>query len=252
MKSFIGRFSSGLLCGALSTATCVSAARAHEFFIKPAQMRVESGAKLPFNIMATHVFMVSEEVGPVDTVKAWLVEGNKNTTVELKENHTLKTLDGFVTPSRKGTAILAGQLQEPIEATKVEGSNRSQRIKREKFAKALIMISADDDSYKKVLGHKLEIVPDSNVTIARAGDELSFKFLLDGKPLRAQVFATYDGFSRRSMTFAYATESAADGVAAVKVTSPGVWMVRLEKRIETNAKEFDLLALKATLVFLVQ
>jgi hypothetical protein len=41
--------------------------------------------------MATHVFMVSEEVEPVDTVKAWLIEGNKNTTVELKENHTLKT-----------------------------------------------------------------------------------------------------------------------------------------------------------------
>jgi uncharacterized GH25 family protein len=98
----------------------------------------------------------------------------------------------------------------------------------------------------------LEIVPVSNVTIARAGDELSFKFLLDGKPLRAQVFATYDGFSRRSMTFAYVTESAADGLAVVKVTSPGVWMVRVEKRIEANAKEFDLLALKATVVFSVQ
>jgi hypothetical protein len=29
-------------------------------------------------------------------------------------------------------------------------------------------------------------------------------------------------------------------------------MVRVEKRIEANAKEFDLLALKATLVFSVQ
>jgi uncharacterized GH25 family protein len=152
----------------------------------------------------------------------------------------------------QGYWILVGRLQEPIESTKAEGSNRSQRIKREKFAKALITVSADDDSDKTVLGHKLEIVPVSNVTIARAGDELSFKFLLDGKPLRAQVFATYDGFSRRSMTFAYVTESAADGLAVVKVTSPGVWMVRVEKRIEANAKEFDILALKATLVFSVQ
>jgi hypothetical protein len=29
-------------------------------------------------------------------------------------------------------------------------------------------------------------------------------------------------------------------------------MVRVEKRIEANAKEFDILALKATLVFSVQ
>lgn len=215
-------------------------------------MRVESGAKLPFNIMATHVFMVSEEVEPVNTVKAWLFEGDKSTPVGLKENHTLKTVDGTVTPSRKGIAILAGQLHESIEATKVAGSNRSQRIKREKFAKTLVTVSADDDSDKKVLGHKLEIVPISSVTKARAGDELSIKILLDGKPLRSQLFATYDGFSRRSMTFAYVTESATDGLAVVKVTSPGVWTVRVEKRIEANAKEFDLLALKATLVFLVR
>ena len=51
---------------------------------------------------------------------------------------------------------------------------------------------------------------------------------------------------------AYATESLDDGIAYVKVTSPGVWVVRVEKRIETNARDFDLLSLKATLVFSVQ
>jgi hypothetical protein len=196
--------------------------------------------------------MVSEEVEPVETVKAWIVEGDKNTAVEIKENHILETLDGVVTLSRKGTAILVGHLQEPIETIKAEGANRSQRIKREKFAKALISVSTDDDSYKKVLGHRLEVVPVSEVTKARAGDELSFKILLDGKPLKSQVFATYDGFSRRYMAFAYATESLEDGIAYVKVTNPGIWMIRVEKRIEANTKEFDLLSLKATLVFSVQ
>jgi hypothetical protein len=38
----------------------------------------------------------------------------------------------------------------------------------------------------------------------------------------------------------------------VKVTNHGLWMIRVEKRLETNAKDFDLLGLKATLVFLVQ
>jgi uncharacterized GH25 family protein len=231
--------------------TCAPAA-AHEFILKPAQMRVESGAKLPFNILATHVFMVGEEVEPVSTVKAWISEGEKTIPIDLRENHALKTLDGLVTPSGKGTAILFAHLQEPIGTTKAEGSNRSLKIKREKFAKALITVSADNEAYKKILGNKLEIVPISSVSNARVGDELSFKILLGGKPLRSQVFATYDGFSRRSMTFAYATESAADGVAAVKVTSPGVWMVRVEKRTDANTKDFDVLGLKATLVFSVQ
>ena len=227
-------------------------AQAHEFIIKPAQLHVENGAKLPFNIMATHFFFVSEEVEPVDTVKAWLVEGDKSTAVEIKENHILETLDGVVSLSRRGTAILAGHLQEPVEMIKAEGSNRSQKIKREKFAKALVTVSDNDDSYQRVLGHKLEIVPVSNVMKARVGDELALKILLDGKPLKGQLFATYDGFSRRHMTFAYATESSEDGIAFVKVTSPGVWMVRVEKRIEASAKDFDLLSLKATLVFSVQ
>jgi uncharacterized GH25 family protein len=230
----------------------IGSAQAHEFIIKPAQLHVESGAKLPFSIMATHYFMVSEEVEAVDTVKAWLVEGEKSTPVELKENHILETLDGVVTTTRKGTAILVSQLQEPIETTKAEGSNRSQRIKREKFSKALITVTTDDESYKKALGHKLEIVPVSNLTRARAGDDLSFRILLDGKPLKGQVYATYDGFSRRYMTFAYATETLDDGLAYVKVSRSGTWMVRVEKRIEANSKEFDLLSLKATLVFSVQ
>jgi uncharacterized GH25 family protein len=226
--------------------------RAHEFLIKPAQLRVESGARVSFRIMATHFFMVDEEAEPANTVKAWLAEGDKNTNVEFKENPALKTLQGTATVQRKGTAILVAHLQEPVDATKIQGSNRSQRIKREKFAKALVTVTADDDGYKKALGHKLEIVPVSNVTKAKAGEELSFRILLDGKPLRGQVQATYDGFSRRSMTFAYATEALEDGVAHVKVTNHGLWMIRVEKRLETNAKDFDLLGLKATLVFSFQ
>jgi uncharacterized GH25 family protein len=237
---------------ATGTLSCISTVHAHEFIIKPQQLRVESGAKLPFNILATHFFMVSEEAEPANTVKAWAVEGEKRTAIELKENQMSKTLDGVALLNRKGTALLIGHLQEPIEAVTGEGSNKTQRIKREKFAKALITVSTDDDSYKKTLGHKLEIVPVSNVMKARAGDELSFKILLDSKPLKSPVQATYDGFSRRSNTYAYATETLEDGLAYVKVNNPGVWVVRVEKRIEKPTKDHDIHALKAILVFSVQ
>src|SRR5258705_7743453 len=180
------------------------------------------------------------------------IEGDNSSPVDLKENHSLETLDGGVNVNRKGTAVLVGHLQEPIETVKAEGSNRSLKSKREKFAKGLIGVSGDDDGYKKASGQKLEIVPESNVMKTRVGEEVTLKILLDGKPLKSQVYATYDGFSRRSTTFAYATESLDDGIAYVKVTSPGVWMVRVEKRIEANARDFDLRSLKATLIFSVQ
>ena len=180
------------------------------------------------------------------------IEGDKSSPVDLKENHSLETLDGVVNVNRKGIAVLVGHIQEPIETVKAEGSNRSLKSKREQFAKGLIGVSGDDDGYKKASGQKLEIVPESNVMKTRVGEEITFKILLDGKPLKSQVYATYDGFSRRSMTFASATESLDDGIAYVKVTSPGVRMVRVEKRIEANARDFELLSLKATLVFSVQ
>ena len=180
------------------------------------------------------------------------IERDRSSPVDLKENHSLETLDGVVNVNRKGTAVLVGHIQEPIETVKAEGSNRSLKSKREQFAKGLIGVSGDDDGYKKATGQKLEILPESNVMKTRVGEEVTLKILLDGKPLKSQVYATYDGFSRRSMTFASATESLDDGIAYVKVTSPGVWVVRVEKRIEANARDFDLLSLKATLVFSVQ
>jgi uncharacterized GH25 family protein len=239
----------GLIFGA---AGIQSQLGSHEFIIKPAQSQVEDGAKLPFSITATHFFFVSEEVEPVDTVKVWLIEADNTTPIRITENHILNKLDGVAKMDRKGTVLLVAHLQEPIESISGEGSTRSQIIKRETFAKALITVSANDESYKKVIGRKLEVVPVANLMSVRVGDALTFKILLDGKPLKGQVFATYDGFSRRHMTFATATETLADGLAYVKITSPETWMVRVEKRIDVNTKEFDLLSLKATLVFSVQ
>jgi hypothetical protein len=53
---------------------CALVTQPHEFIIKPAQLQIESDAKLPFSILATHVFMIGEEVAPID----------------VKENHTLE------------------------------------------------------------------------------------------------------------------------------------------------------------------
>jgi NADPH:quinone reductase-like Zn-dependent oxidoreductase len=89
---------------ATGTWSWISTVHAHEFIVKPQQLRVESGAKLPFNILATHFFMISEEVEPVNTVKVWAVEGEKRTAIELKENHMLQTLDGVAPLNRKGTS----------------------------------------------------------------------------------------------------------------------------------------------------
>ena len=113
-----------IIAGVILT-LCALVAHAHEFIIKPAQLQIKSGAKLPFSILSTHVFMVGEEVAPVDAVKAWFFEGDKSTPVDVKENHTLETLDGVVTLNRKGTAVLARASARADRNHQTEDSGRS-------------------------------------------------------------------------------------------------------------------------------
>jgi uncharacterized GH25 family protein len=229
----------------------ISAVHAHEFIIKPALLRVHVGDKVPFSVLSTHVFMIGEELLAANTVKASLLEGNKSVDLPLKENNILQTLDGTATVHAKGTAVIAGHLLEPVETLTAQDATKPQRARFEKFSKSLIVVETSDRNHEKVLGHRLEIIPTSDPTTARIGDELIFRILFDGKPLQANVFATYDGFSRYYNTYAYATESR-NGVARVKIIHPGTWLIRVERRIAVAEKDYDLHVLKAVLVFPVE
>ena len=90
-----------------------------------------------------------------------------------------------------------------------------------------------------------------NAARAKVGDELTFRVLFEGKPLTANVLATYAGFSRHHNTYAYATMSR-DGIAHIRITHSGEWMVQVERRMEVTDKDYDLHVLKAVLVFPVE
>jgi len=248
MKTLIAR--SGLLT-VIYCSIFAAPSRAHEFIIKPASLHVKAGDKVPFSILSTHVFMSGEELLSAKTVKASLLDGNKSIELSLMENKNSQTLDGIATPSTKGTAIIAGHLLEPVETVTSQETGKQQKARFEKFCKTLIVVESADKDYGKVLGHRLEILPTTDPTAAKTGDELSFKILFDGKSLQTNVYATYDGFSRYYNTYAYVTESR-EGIAHVKITHPGAWMIRVEKRLSVVDKDHDLHVLKAALVFPVE
>ena len=67
------------------------------------------------------------------------IERDKSSPVDLKENHSLETLDGVVNVNRKGTAVLVVTYKNPSKRSKLRG--RTVKIKREQFAKGLIGVS---------------------------------------------------------------------------------------------------------------
>ncbi|HSK30813.1 MAG TPA: hypothetical protein VLA17_12705 [Candidatus Limnocylindria bacterium] len=157
MKPLILAHKCALIILSLCLVASVSTVHGHEFILKPAKFQAQTGGKIPFGVVAAHVFMLSNAMEPIDTVKAWLHQGAK----------------------------------------------------------------------------------------------LSFRILLDGKPLTTMVYATYDGFSRHDYTYAYATESKG-GTAHITFSHPGVSMVRVENRRQKDHKDFNQQVLKATLILAVQ
>jgi len=254
MKKLMFLFVLVLMAPVLSTTQALS----HEFIVKPVQMQAPVGHKLPFSVMSAHVFMVSEEIEPLDQMDLSLVKANDIQKLNLKPNDMLLTHDGVVELKQEGTYLLAGHRKGMIWSQTTQGWKQASKKelqgvlssgKYEKFCKTIVVAGQPDEGYKKILGHQLEIVPLGDPQQAVIGKDLRFQILFDGKPLSTEVYATYDGFTDAPNTYAYFTEADENGVGRVKITHPGTWMVRVQHKLTEPTEDYDQHVLRAVLVF---
>lgn len=234
-------------------------AHSHEFILKPVQPTADKNSAVEFNIISAHKFMVSEEMEPIDQVEVVALLNGETTSVEIAPNEKALSLDGSFKAKENGTLVLAGHRKGMIWTQTTKGWKQASKKglegviksgKYEKFAKALVTVGQDDESYGKPVGQGLEIIPLSNPMEAKVGDEVEFKFLYKGKSFTPKlVFATYDGFSDLNSTYAYATEPYGKGVAKVKITHPGTWMVRVQHESTEPSDDYDQHVMRSVLVF---
>lgn len=109
------------------------------------------------------------------------------------------------------------------ERAKLGESGKEGRERYSRFIKALMQVGDKrDETYKRVLGLKLEIMPLENPYSKEIGDELKFQVLFDGKPLAGKtVFAD----NRDAVTQKMTTDR--EGKVSMKITRNGLWLVRL-------------------------
>jgi uncharacterized GH25 family protein len=234
--------SSSLLCAA-------AAAHAHEFIVTPSAASVKAGAPLTVSVISSHVFMKGEELEKAEDVRVGVLtpSGGKREKVEVKPDEKTLTYTGTVAAPTDGTFLVIGKRMGQIWAKTPEGDKQVARKAPgminarliEKFDKTLVNLSPSDDGYKEVVGDRLEIVPLTNPATVKVGDEIAVRVVFDKQPLTAPVFATYDGFSTEENTYAYYTEGRDDGTAKVKITHPGLWMVRVEHKTPEKAETHD-------------
>lgn len=182
--------------------------------------------------------------------------------------HSLQKPTDFLTRvqfTRKGTYLLAAELKPGFYTVysqdgetkhflgpKVGLKNVELSLYSQQQGKAVVNVGAVTNTFRKPVGHKLEIIPLANPALLRAGDYLPLEVLFEGKPVPGypKVMATYLGFST---TDAYAyTTTLVHGRARVKILREGVWFIKVNYRVPATAsmaEKCNELSYTATLTF---
>jgi uncharacterized GH25 family protein len=247
----------------LCVALFAGAASAHELILKPSAFAADAGEELAVELQSTHIFIMKEEVEDIAKIKAGLYEDGKLTESVLKPNEPELRIDFSVKiPRADESSVIIANKTGDVWSVTPEGwkpgtrkANEEQGLKvvrasmTDKFCKTIINASAGDKNFAAVTGQELEIVPVTNPADARTGEFFKVKVLQNGQPAAVPVWATYDGFvTECENTFAYYTEADSEGVANVKITSPGLWIIRARKGDEPGVPgEYDSRALVSIL-----
>ena len=228
----------------VGTATLASA---HEFIVKPDKTQAAKGESVGVQAQAAHVFMISEEAEPVETVVIELIQGNAKEPVKLAEDAKAKALVGKAALPADGPAMIVGHRLPQTWSDTTEGVLEGGRKDLEAKGKKVLKVGKYEKFAKTMLN--LEIVLLTNPADIKAGDDIKAEVLLNGKPVKAPLGLTYDGYSAEQDAYMAKAETGADGMASFKVTKPGLWMLRTEVTEKLTDGSADKRNMRATYVF---
>jgi uncharacterized GH25 family protein len=252
----VRRSTLALLIAAILAALSYPHAHAHEFIVKPGAFAAKAGEAVTATVYSTHTFIKGEEIEDASVTRAFVVANGKRSPIVLEPDKERLVYSGSAA-APSGPFIIAGTRAPIYLATTPEGTKRGSRkdvpqarLVRaiEKFSKAYINTSADDGSWQTPIGDRLEIMLKANPATIKPGDEVPLQVLYDGKPILTRLYATYDGFSRRSMTFAFYAEMEETDTGYVTITQPGTWIIRAEHTDDTKTDQIDRYLARAILV----
>ena len=204
----------------------------HDLYLIADEYYPESGKKINVKVAFGHnfpyydIFVSSDDltefsfIGP-DGQKKEITNTFKDIDEEKKE-----ALGGEVFLNQKGTYL--------ISASRIR-KGEMKKVPSEKYAKAIIVAEKETQNFKQPLGHRIEIIPLKNPSNIKRGDYFPVKVLFEGKPLSTFVYATYAGFHSEKEPFPVCTKSNEKGVAYIKISQPGKWLVVCSHKVNFSA-----------------
>ena len=143
-----------------------------------------------------------------------------------------------------GTKIEKGKLRGVVSNGMLCSLKELSLTAEHDYPYAVITPAALLNDYKPLDPEKPSIPAD-----IKAGDDIKAEVLLNGKPVKAPLGLTYDGYSAEQDAYMAKAETGADGMASFKVTKPGLWMLRTEVTEKLTDGSADKRNMRATYVF---
>ncbi len=245
MKSRMSRHT----CTALIISFIAFPVAAHDYWLQPHQYFLDPDETTPVRLfVGDHFSSESEKTFSAKKTTAFQLI-SKDLKTDLRPGAT----DGQkpvcrITPATSGGHLVAMQRDWShieLKATKFndylqhEGlasiaelrrnageENTVGRERYRRYLKALIQVGEEhDETYKKKIGHRLEIQPQSNPFSLNTSDTLTVSVLFEGKPLRGVQVAAYNRHGNDTKT----QEAKTDGGGHVRfrLNQSGLWLIRL-------------------------
>lgn len=236
----------------------------HDYWFQPQSFFAPVGASVPVRLLVGDEFKMEEErpLQKERTVSFQMLSGQRGMTdlAAAGQDQQLpvarlnfKSAGNYLIAMERQSATIKLDAAKFTEYLTEEGldsivalraqSNESGREGRERYRrylKALFQVGdKHDDTYKLVLGQRLEILPQSNPYALKRGETLRVLILFEDKPLAgAKVFA-YNASSGK--VHEQSSVTANDGTVAFKLDRPGQWLIRLVhmRRCATDCAEID-------------
>ncbi|MBT1703150.1 DUF4198 domain-containing protein [Chryseosolibacter indicus] len=223
-----------------------SVASGHEFWLQPERFFYSPGDQLK----------VAFRVGENFMGEPWNLARHRIDRLEIHQNNKVKNVLKQVTPGEhgvleesplvEGTAMIVMQSNKAFSVLEGEKFNSylqedglddayyhreknnlledSAREFYSRYSKLLVQVGERrDDTYAKVVGLPIEIIPLQNPYNLKVGSPISYKILFKDRPLFGAKVRVWNRYNNR--TTVQNIYSQQDGTIEARITNPGAWMV---------------------------
>jgi len=245
-------------------------AQAHEFWLLPKKFRYKAGEEIKVDLMVGEGFegeFWDLKRHKVEDLKLHRLNGVKDLTKEVKPTEgnnlnykidlggtylfTLKSNDAYIELEGKefNAYLEEDGLDYILDQRKKSNSlDKKSTEYYTRFAKLLVQSGErTDNTFKKVVGLKYEIVPEQNPYDLKVGDYLTCKVLYEGKPAPHTLVKVWNRVRDTSFMQNIYTEN--DGTIRFPISAAGPWMVSSVRMIASEKEAAEYHSLWASLVF---